>query len=44
MTFNEINKLPLVVAIQRGNTKMWILGEIIFRGYVQIGEITATTP
>ena len=44
MTFNEINKLPLVVAIQRRNTKMRVLGEIIFRRYVQISEITATTP
>ena len=26
MTFNQVNKLPLVVAIQRGNTKMWVVG------------------
>ena len=44
MTLYQFNKLPLVVAIERRDTEVRVVAEIVFWGDVEIGEIAAATP
>ena len=41
---NQIDKLPLVVAVKGRDTEVGIIAEVVFRGDIQVGEITAATP
>ena len=44
MALYQFNKLPLVVAIERRDTEVRVVAEIVFWGDVEIGKVAAATP